>query len=766
MKDTAAKRQKAFGVFWNMGMTCLIMVGLVLELGMMFALSMADLLTLRILVLIGIAVCGLLSAVRDGGLLTDMAAPAVLALYSMFRLGGQLFYGAVGMLNRWISLWNTRYEDGRILIERWNVQEKDWKTTLYVLIFLLLALIWHTVRKRKLGRLMAVLVVFALLGLIFGKETVHSVICVSCALIGLWLMKSAEESDPRRLCWMVVLSGTLVLTAYLSNQPMLEIAEGKVWLKERIDRMTYGKDTLAEGDLYHIADMHAEPDQTRLVVRSGQVKDLYLRGFVGDRYDHGRWTKFPRSTYGFANSGMLTWLSDQGFTPQAQYAAYLEAGDSVVTENTVSVNNLRANRRYGYIPYSAQLLPGRKISRQADNGYQNRRFFGQRTYTFTEMGEDLPAELQSVQEWIEDPQNDAQKMYARAEQVYRNFVRENYLDVDEALESLLGDLFAIDKTESSIYNTTVHLRSVLENHAQYEADMADNVPEGEDPILYFLTKAHAGNAALFASTAVQAFRLYGIPARYVEGYCLKKRDMSVEQAVYELTSQQAHAWCEVYMDGIGWIPVDVTPGYYYDTYAMIEMLDASREVIQTSAKEEGDGQADQLFGDEKRAEKEDSLPAQIAHAGSVLYGILVLGLLAVLVLILLLILLRALLVYSITRKWKKASGAKQIKLMCNRIMGMLHAFGLEASVGWRAEETEEQIRAYFPEIEKGEYRGVNAVMEHFYYGGFVLETYETEVIRKFLDKLTALAAHQNLRTQIQYACRDTWNIIRRKEVQR
>ena len=39
------------------------------------------------------------------------------------------------------------------------------------------------------------------------------------------------------------------------------------------------------------------------------------------------------------------------------------------------------------------------------------------------------------------------------------------------------------------------------------------------------------------------------------------------------TSQDAHAWTEIYMDGMGWIPVDFTPGFYYNTYALLRMAE-------------------------------------------------------------------------------------------------------------------------------------------------------------------------------------------------
>ncbi len=39
----------------------------------------------------------------------------------------------------------------------------------------------------------------------------------------------------------------------------------------------------------------------------------------------------------------------------------------------------------------------------------------------------------------------------------------------------------------------------------------------------------------------------------------------------EMRDFDAHAWAEAYMDGIGWIPVDFTPGFYYNTYALLRM---------------------------------------------------------------------------------------------------------------------------------------------------------------------------------------------------
>ena len=71
---------------------------------------------------------------------------------------------------------------------------------------------------------------------------------------------------------------------------------------------------------------------------------------------------------------------------------------------------------------------------------------------------------------------------------------------------------------------------------------------------------------LYASAAVESFRTHGIPARDVEGYYLSDNQIAQSDDGHELLSgEDMHAWAEVYFDCVGWLPVDVTPGYYYDT---------------------------------------------------------------------------------------------------------------------------------------------------------------------------------------------------------
>lgn len=95
--------------------------------------------------------------------------------------------------------------------------------------------------------------------------------------------------------------------------------------------------------------------------------------------------------------------------------------------------------------------------------------------------------------------------------------------------------------------------------AEYDLD-APAVPAGEDYVDWFLNHSKKGYCMHFASAAVLLLRTAGIPARYVSGYVV-----NVPRTGYAVVPDSAaHAWVEYYKDGVGWLPLEVTPGYEGD----------------------------------------------------------------------------------------------------------------------------------------------------------------------------------------------------------
>lgn len=106
------------------------------------------------------------------------------------------------------------------------------------------------------------------------------------------------------------------------------------------------------------------------------------------------------------------------------------------------------------------------------------------------------------------------------------------------------------------YEKAVAIRDYLTSgEYSYRLDV-ETPPSGRDFVSYFLLDAKEGYCTYYASAMAVMARLAGLPSRYVEGY-LVEPDSSGKTLV---TGNNAHAWVEIYFEGIGWITFDATSG--------------------------------------------------------------------------------------------------------------------------------------------------------------------------------------------------------------
>jgi transglutaminase-like putative cysteine protease len=98
----------------------------------------------------------------------------------------------------------------------------------------------------------------------------------------------------------------------------------------------------------------------------------------------------------------------------------------------------------------------------------------------------------------------------------------------------------------------------LQNWFHSEFDYTLQVQRGHsnDAISDFLENRR-GYCEQFAGTFAAMARTLGIPARVVVGFTPGETDGS---GVYRVYGRQAHAWAEVWFDGLGWVQFDPTPG--------------------------------------------------------------------------------------------------------------------------------------------------------------------------------------------------------------
>lgn len=102
------------------------------------------------------------------------------------------------------------------------------------------------------------------------------------------------------------------------------------------------------------------------------------------------------------------------------------------------------------------------------------------------------------------------------------------------------------------------------------SDRYVNYDHSKDSIYNFLFNTGEGYCVQFASTAVLLLRSIGVDARYVTGYVSRSSDNNGNRHIYDSDS---HAWCEVNINGLGWVPIEMTYG------AMINSISSDGPVL-------------------------------------------------------------------------------------------------------------------------------------------------------------------------------------------
>ncbi len=146
--------------------------------------------------------------------------------------------------------------------------------------------------------------------------------------------------------------------------------------------------------------------------------------------------------------------------------------------------------------------------------------------------------------------------YTSEEKNYRQFVKEHYMDVPANVRTVLNRLIAENNLNSGTQMEIItKVQKYIQGAARYNLNAAE-YPANADHVIYFLTVAKEGVCEQYAEAATLMYRTLGIPARYTVGF------MALTEAgkEVEVDESRAHAWVEIYLDGVGWVMVEVTGG--------------------------------------------------------------------------------------------------------------------------------------------------------------------------------------------------------------
>ncbi|NLO37732.1 MAG: transglutaminase domain-containing protein [Clostridiaceae bacterium] len=151
---------------------------------------------------------------------------------------------------------------------------------------------------------------------------------------------------------------------------------------------------------------------------------------------------------------------------------------------------------------------------------------------------------------------DLQAAERRTRDPYWAAVKARYLQMPEALPDLILETAArVTEDAADPYAQAVLLERYFQEQFTYTLT-PDYTPQEMDFVLHLL-ETREGYCVHFATAMTVMARTLGLPARYVEGFSLVASGSQANS--YRATGRTAHAWTEIYLQGIGWLTFDPTP---------------------------------------------------------------------------------------------------------------------------------------------------------------------------------------------------------------
>ena len=141
-----------------------------------------------------------------------------------------------------------------------------------------------------------------------------------------------------------------------------------------------------------------------------------------------------------------------------------------------------------------------------------------------------------------------------AEAKYRTYVYSKYLAVPQSTRAYMQSV--VSENGWSKYDSGIidEVAGYVKRAARYNLKYNKKLDAQPDIAVAFLRDFKEGVCRHYATAATLLFRTLGIPARYTIGYSAETR----ADTWVDVLGEQAHAWVEVYINGLGWITVEVT----------------------------------------------------------------------------------------------------------------------------------------------------------------------------------------------------------------
>ncbi len=135
---------------------------------------------------------------------------------------------------------------------------------------------------------------------------------------------------------------------------------------------------------------------------------------------------------------------------------------------------------------------------------------------------------------------------------------QSYAEVPIGVPTVVGDVArAVTAGATNDYERALDLQSFFRDNSSFTYDLSAGYGYGYRAMAKFL-QVRRGYCQHFAATMAMMARELGIPSRVVVGFL--EPSLHNGGTGYVFTSHDAHAWPELYFEGVGWVRFEPTPG--------------------------------------------------------------------------------------------------------------------------------------------------------------------------------------------------------------
>ena len=309
--------------------------------------------------------------------------------------------------------------------------------------------------------------------------------------------------------------------------------------------------------------------RTMLRVQTQVQGKLYLRGYAAARYTGTSWEPLEEEAY----DGLFPTDSSEGLLGSFQPLNFPAMTAPDASYHPITIEQLGGLSGCVYTPYQLVTTPDQVRGAQFVNDSYLARDTSVRKHTVYFRQDPLD---KGTYEGLTGSISRAERQYSQFVYSYYTAVPETaweaidrwYLRVLEEFPDTFNLPIELDGVPEQLREVAILeqlCRYALEQTTRYDPN-TPALPEGEDFLDYFLNESGRGYCMHYATFATLFFRTSGYPARYVSGYVTNVP----ASGQVDVRDDAAHAWTEVYIDGYGWYPVDLTPGYEGDSLPGVE----------------------------------------------------------------------------------------------------------------------------------------------------------------------------------------------------